>query len=261
MTPSATDPVAAGGDFQELRFLLTKLGLEEREVEVYLALIALGIAPASHIAKQANLQRSNTYLVLRSLEEKGLVTMVERGKIQHFIPEPPEKLIAFTVQKERQLQHTKQLLEGALPYLRSISAPLANKPRVSISMGYDGVRQAYRDLLQKEYVATLNAERIQEVFGTTVVDYFFGDSSKKVAGRELIVENDAGKRYVREGANKQVHKKLLPAAIQHSGDMCVVGDALILFAYDEDKTVVRIDHPAMAGVFRSWFDWVWAQGQ
>lgn len=54
-----------------LRPLLKKIGLNERETEVYLALLPMKIARASVIAKAAQQSRSHTYIVLRTLQEKG----------------------------------------------------------------------------------------------------------------------------------------------------------------------------------------------
>ena len=250
---------ASEHDIGDFRFLLTKLGFDEREVEVYLALLSLGMAPASTVAKHANLQRSNTYLVLRSLQEKGLASAMERGKILHFVPEPPEKLIAYSIEQERQMQNTRQMLEGALPLLRSFAAPLGDKPRVTVTMGFEGVKQVFHDALQKEYLAMYKMERINDVFGTTIIDYYFGDSSKKIAGRELVVASERGQAFMKEHRPETVERRLLPAGLEFDGDLCVIGNALILFGYDEDKTVVRIDHATMSSVIRALFEEQWAR--
>ncbi len=77
---------------QAIRPLLRRLGLDEKEIEIYLALLPLKMARASTIAKAARQSRSHTYLILRELKDRGLVSEIERGKIIHFVVESPQRL-------------------------------------------------------------------------------------------------------------------------------------------------------------------------
>ena len=101
-----------------IRPLLRKVGLDEKEIEVYLALLSLKMAKATAISKASCQSRSHTYIVLRSLVEMGLASEVERGKIIHFVAEPPERLLAYCEERERQMSDLKPLFEGALPLLQ-----------------------------------------------------------------------------------------------------------------------------------------------
>src|SRR5437870_1872957 len=115
-----------------IRSLLKRVGLEEREVEVYLALLSMKVARASSVAKAAHQSRSHTYLVLQSLQEKGLVSQTERGKIIHFVAEPPERLLSFLQNREQEVKEVSQLVKGALPFLSSLTASLKGPPRVTV---------------------------------------------------------------------------------------------------------------------------------
>lgn len=244
-------------DAHAMHSLLSRLGLDQREVDVYLALLSLGIASASQVAKAANQQRSNTYIVLRSLKEKGLISDLERGKILHFAVEPPDRLLVFADQQEARIHQTKLLLENALPLLQSIATPLANKPRVTITTGFEGMKDAYRDLMQTEFLACFDVEQSIKAFGTTITDYFFGVSARKLKGRELVARNETGKRYVAERRTPNVLKQLLPAQMAFQGNIFIFGDTVALFSYDEDKTVVRVENPSIAGMLRAWYEVLW----
>src|SRR3989338_10781704 len=76
-----------------IRSLLKRAGLDEREAEVYLALLSLKKARVSLIAKEAHQSRSHTYLVLRSLEQKGLVAELTQGAVISFVAEQPQRLL------------------------------------------------------------------------------------------------------------------------------------------------------------------------
>lgn len=249
--------MSAAKTHQAIRPLLKKIGLDEREVEVYLALLALKVAPASLIAKEARQERSNTYLVLRSLKEKGLISEVERGRIFHFVAEEPERLLGYIEDKEKEMHQARTLLSGAMPLLRGMTKPLAGKPRVTLSTGFEAVKQTYRDLLLQEFVGAYNLQNIYDAFGETVVASLFSKSTE-LRGRELIVDNAAGRKYFKEQTTPTLHTRFLPKHIQIEGDSLIFSDTIALFAYDEENTVIRIENENLANHFRGWFEMLWS---
>lgn len=239
-----------------IRPLLLRAGLDERETEVYLALLALKAAPASRIAKEAGQERSNTYLVLRSLREKGLISEVERGKILHFVAEEPDRLLGYVEDREKEMHQVHDLLTGALPVLRSMTKPLAGKPRVTLSSGFEGMKQVYRDLLRQEFVGAFNLENIYAAFDTTIHEALFG-TSVTLHGREFVVDNAAGRSYLKEQTSETLQSRLLPKHISFDGDVLIFSDTIALFAYDHEKTVVRIENQNLANHLRAWFEVMW----
>lgn len=248
--PKNEDPTA-------IRPLLKRVGLDDREAEIYLALLALKVAPASTVAKEANQQRSNTYLILRELQKKGLVSEIERGKVRHFVAEPPQRLIGFLQDRERDIKDVKMLVEGAMPLLSSLTRPLAGKPRMTMYSGISGMKQAYRDTLTQEFIGAFNVQKMYETFGMTTAELLFGDDVQ-IHGRDLAVDNDGGKRYVKEWKETETHKiRLLPMGVHFDGDIMTFGETIVLFAYDDDKTVIRIDNQQLAETLRAWLEMMW----
>jgi predicted DNA-binding transcriptional regulator len=240
-----------------VRQLLGRLGLDEKEVEVYLALFPLRVARVAAISKAAGQSRSHTYLVLRSLERKGLVSEIERGKVIHFVAEPPERLLAYLEDKEREIRSLKPLVQGVLPLLQNISGPLIGRPRVTLLQGIDGMKQIYRDFLVHEFVGIMNVQVMYDAFGTTAADLLF-DSDIALRGRDLLVDNDAARRYMREWVTTDVYDfRLLPKHLFFDTDTIVYGDTTVIFAYDDEKTIIRIDSHNVANSFRAWFEGLW----
>jgi len=240
-----------------IRPLLQRLGLDSGECEIYLALLALKTAPASVIAKKAGQQRSNAYLTLQSLEGKGLVSRIERGKILHFVCEAPERILSLIEDRERELKTMKILVEGALPILKSMTHPLVGKPRVTMLSGIEGMKQVYRDSLKQEFVGTFNVEKVMDTFGTTIVDYLFG-STLEPHGREFVVDNPAGRAYVKKQAkHPTLESRLMPKQFPFESDILIFGESIVMFAYDDEQTVVRIDNNNLADLLRAWFEMMW----
>ena len=71
---------------------LEELGLSDKEAVVYLALLQFDNAAPSQIAEKTKLNRSTVYVVLESLEKKGLASETNVGKTVHYQAAAPERL-------------------------------------------------------------------------------------------------------------------------------------------------------------------------
>jgi predicted DNA-binding transcriptional regulator len=243
--------------FTAIRPLLLRIGLDEKEVEVYLALLSLKVARASAVAKAAKQERSHVYLLLRNLEEKGLVSEIERGKVIHFIAEPPERLLQFVENREQELHSLKPLILGSLPILSSLTKPLVGTPRVTTLRGMEGMRQLYRDALSHEICGIFNPEALFKTCGGNIVTSLFG-ASAKLRGRDLLVQSAAAMQYIREVPPSEDYQiRLLPKNTQFDLDAMLFEDTLALFAHDNEGTIIRMENKNISDAFRAWFEILW----
>lgn len=244
--------------FGAIRPLLKRIGLDEKEIEVYLAVLSLKAARASTIAKAAKQARSNTYLLLRSLEEKGLVSEIERGKVIHFIAEPPQRLKQYVEERERELQSLAPLIDGILPILSSLTKPLTGTPRITMLKGKEGMRQIYRDALRQEILGIFNTESMYAAFDGNIVTQILG-KKPNMRGRDLLVNNASAKKYIKEiPPDDDYTIRLLPAKTHFETDTMVFGETIVMLAYDEEQTIIRIENQHIADAFRAWFEILWA---
>ncbi len=244
--------------YAAIRPLLIRAGLDHREIEVYLAILSLKSAKATQVAKVAKQSRSHTYLMLRSLEKRGLVSEVIRGDVLHFIAEQPQRLVSYLEDRKKEIGDVQRLVEDALPLLSSLTKPLPGQPRVTMLHGVDGMKQVYRDVFAGEFSCFFNAEMMFRTFGTNVITLLFGDQVK-LRGRELFVDNAAAKRYLKEiPIDDQYDIHLLPKEIVFQSEFVIAGDTVALFTYDDELTIIRIENKNIADSFHSWFDYLWS---
>ena len=245
-----------GPSLAAVRPLLLRLGLEEPEIDVYLALLPMKSAKASAIASRAGQSRSHTYLLLRSLMERGLVSQVNRGGVLHFVAESTDSLLTLAEDRAREMTETGKLLEGTIPLLNSLSSPINREPRVTLLHGFDGMKQIYREIFRHPFCSFFNPEPMYAAFGKNVV--FHLASGGRLEGRDLLVDNEAAQRYIGEVEQHEGYEiRLLPKGTVFPTDTMVYGDVIALFAYDEKNTIVRIENHNMADSFRTWFDVIW----
>lgn len=240
-----------------LRALLQRIGLDEKETQVYLTLLALRSARASTLAEAAGQSRSHTYLVLQSLIARGLVSKIEQGKVLRFVAESPEHLISYLDDRTLELTELSTLVRGALPQLKSLTSQTVTEPRVTLLHGIDGMKQVYREIFPNTFCALFNPEAMYRTFGTGIPQLILKDS-QGLLGRDLLVDNAASTRFIRENAQSEEYEiRLLPKGVSFEVDTMVFGNVIILMAYDSAHTIIRIENQNIADSFRATFEVLW----
>lgn len=101
---------------------LEKLGLNEKDIEVYLALLKNGKAKPSELAKITKLNRSTLYSVAKNLLSKGIIAEDVSGNILYYSPLPPEKLENILNQAKREIKEKEKLLKSTITELNMLGA-------------------------------------------------------------------------------------------------------------------------------------------
>ena len=195
--------------------------------------------------------------MLQTLEQKGLVSHIEQGKVLRFVVEPPEHLLGYLENQEQEWRTVKTLVEGALPQLKSLSQGTVGLPRVTLLRGMEGMKQVYREILRYDFCGLFNAERAEEVFGGNMAHMLFGPNVE-LRAKDLLVDNAGARKWIKEVKQHEDYEvRLLPKDVQFSTDTILFGESIALFAYDADGTIVRIENKNISDTFRSWFAALW----
>ena len=121
--------------------LLQKLGLTPKEVKLYLKLLELGHSPANPLSKRLNENRTTTYSLLQSLENKGFVSHLAKEGVKYFIPADPSLLINSYFKDATKLK-------DLLPQLLAIHNQSGDKPKITFYEGVSGLTQIAEQLLE-----------------------------------------------------------------------------------------------------------------
>jgi len=126
---------------------LELLGLREKDMEVYTALLQLGSAPLRGVAEQAGLNRGTAYDALKRLKASGLVSHVDAKSHRYFMAEDPGKLTGLVTRREVALQEVRQTLTDVIPALQSLTLEQNHRPSVRYYEGASGIRDILQDVL------------------------------------------------------------------------------------------------------------------
>jgi sugar-specific transcriptional regulator TrmB len=133
----------------EVNEILEEIGLGKKETMVYLAMLQLGEESASRISEIAGLNRVTTYMLLKSLREKGFCSIFDRNKVQYFKPIKPEQILFL-------LEERKNKIKTIIPLLEEKESKITEKPEISLFEGKRGITAMF-DVLLKD------AEKKKEV--------------------------------------------------------------------------------------------------
>lgn len=238
---------------------LEKIGLEEKEGRVYLALLSHPGGRVQEIAAATDLPRASCYDLLDDLSRRGFVTVGEGETGKRYFPQSPENLLSILHKEEEELADRILKAQGLVPMLTVLHNPVGPKPRVRYKEGIKGLRE-----LQKEYEAL--PHDILQIIG---FDAFLAlhdpqatrehrggliDSDRKI---RAIIVTDQRERIPRM---PNLEARILPPELfQVMGEMTVCGDRALFFSYASDMVALEIHSPAIAGTCRAALELAWKQ--
>lgn len=101
---------------------LAKIGLNDKEITLYLVLIERGKMKPSELSRITKINRATTYSILNTLVSKGIIAIDVSGKTTLFSPLPPENLMNITRNAKREVEEKEVLLSGAIADLKLLQA-------------------------------------------------------------------------------------------------------------------------------------------
>ena len=120
--------------------ILKSLGLSDKEIRLYLTSLQLGSSLVQNIANIAGLNRTSTYDLLKSLEQKGFVSYIIQSGKKFYQATQPNKII--DILKERE-----ELVKKILPELNSLSESVGKRPNVEVYTGKEGLKTIFEGIL------------------------------------------------------------------------------------------------------------------
>lgn len=141
---------------------LSKIGLDEKEIAVYISSLKLGSSPASRISKDTKIQRELTYVVLNRLEQKGFASHTIKNYKKYYSVVSPENLI-------KKIEEKKFMLKKILPELKKIEEKTYSEiPSSKTFEGIEGIKTIFTNLLN--FYEGAKIEKI--LFGYGSAGYF-----------------------------------------------------------------------------------------
>lgn len=253
-----------------LKNILQKIGLSDKDAEVYLACLELGTQPASVIAKKAGLKRPTTYLILEGLLKRGLVSEYTGSNVKYFTAVSPEYLLNYVEKQRRELTSHQRELEQFLPQFQSLTNPYTLNPRVRFYEGMEGVERVMNDTLasKEPLLCYSNIEAWFSRPDTKEYILWYGKqrvSEKKIPLRAIDVDTPMARKYLEEDypdVNQNgnlTHVRWLPKEVPFFGnEINIYENKMAIVSLTKNELLgVIIDSDAIAKTQKSIFEIAW----
>ena len=235
---------------------LTKIGLNEKQAQVYVALQKLGEATAYKIAEECEVKKPTVYVILEELRKMGLVLKVPHAKKQLF---SPRDLGEYISEREKDLSSARRIMPS-LDKLREKTFS-----RVFFFTGARGIRES----LEYKF-DTPATQRFDAVYG----DVKGVDPAVLKLYREWdekIVERDIELNIIVPGKEADVYYPLMRSEkteIRQAPELTYPGDISFEIAKDfvriiaaKDQQATIIENTNVADALRQIWSVLWKQSK
>jgi len=180
--------------------ILKKIGLSDKEIEVYLALLGNGACSVRGLVSLTGLNRGTVYDILKGLQEKGLVSYYHQETKQKFVAEDADKLAKLVGEEEEKIKKIKSKLDDLIPELKSLQDKGGSRPATKFYEGKKGIRFILEDVLtsvgqkkEKEYFI-YSATKASEDINGAYPDFTKDRIRKKIKVKAISLAK-GGKTY------------------------------------------------------------------
>ncbi len=222
---------------------LEEIGLSEKESQLYLALLQVDSESIQDLAKRTGINRTTVYPVLETLEKKGLVSEVQKGKKVEYVAAPPERLETFVERQKVVLQERSERLKDIIPQIKSIQRESGEKPIVKYFEGRDGAIAAHEEFYEmhdsksqegyfiynKDLLNSTFTEQEQERYRKIRVN-------KKVTPISVYTSEDGDIHFVTPGERTRIDHKKYPIY----SDIIIIKDRVLIGTLGEHLSSILI---------------------
>lgn len=239
--------------------ILTKLGLSENEIKIYLYLLKTGSKTAYEISKDTNIYRVHVYDKLEQLMNKGLVSHVLRGSKKFFQAAPPTNIKQYLDDKKRQLEKQEKEVEALLPDLEAMALLPREDTFVEVFKGPEGLKYFLKDIVKvgKEVlISDIDDRKYQEALPVFMPQYFRDLRKYKIKERIITCRKDDVFLFHKEMAPTTTYRFLDEDQFNFT-NTAVYGDRVVIVAWGTPITAVMIKNDRIARTYRNHFEHLW----
>ena len=243
--------------------ILSKLGLNEKEIEIFLFLSKNKVQTVKQIADATSINRTTAYRHIETLRQKGLVKWLisQRGiKVE---ATPPENLRILLDTQKREIEQTST----NLPQLIDMLQRLKPSPKLETKIRYyeekEGIEQLFWNTLKTTESTRSYAPMRRREFIDPAFEYKLEEEWVCRGLKDKIITNENRLPYIRKKLHL-LYKKTLDIRIIPRRQFYITNDIIIynytfaIASLEKNNLVgVEIENAEIAKTQKSIFDLIW----
>lgn len=234
---------------------LKDLGLNDNEARIYFATLSLGPATILKISAAAEIKRTTVYSVIRSLQQKGLMTIEVRGFKKLFIAERPETL-------ESILEGRRERFKKVFPEFSALYNLKGGESAIKYYEGLAGIKSVYENLI-KDVRPHDDYCIVSEIHRWLALDpEFFLDFTKRRAKlniniRLLLQDSKTAREHKKLERNFNEKIKILPPQIALTTNLVIIPRRIVIHQLNPPILAIVIENKSVVQMHRELFEIIW----
>jgi len=237
--------------------LLRKIGLTNREIDVYMKLLQKGESSANEIAKDLSVSRTHIYESLHSLITKGLVSHIVKNFKKFYSATAPSKINDYLDERKNEIESQKKQAKELITQLTSIEKVKEKGAKVEIYEGKEGIKTIAMDTIK-----TKNSEilmlNVLKAFKDTV-EYFAEHYFKEKIKRKIKSKVIFAEKF--EFLDPTAEKRIIEKEEVSPATTLIYRDKVAIILWLEKPLGIVIENKDAAKEYKSYFEVLWKQAE
>ncbi|MBU3925128.1 helix-turn-helix domain-containing protein [Patescibacteria group bacterium] len=237
-----------------------KLGLSDREIEIYLFGLGAGPTTAQNIANATKIKRPTVYVDLERLKQIGLVNQSFKGKKKLYEMAPPEKLLRVIEKEKEEMEEKEEGIKNIITNLKAIANKAEFASDVRIFEGFEAIEETVGEF------AKTKSPTYAISSGAYLEKAKWANFMKNIASvrerhkNKIYIITDLHpleiKLYLMEDLDAREYR-FLPLGIKLPSMMFMCEDKIALISLKEPYSSILIKNRTIAETEKFMFDVIW----
>lgn len=169
-------------NMKKIEQTLKHLNFDDKEVQVYLALLKIGETTATKISQETRVERTLVYYIAEKLIDRGLVSFKLKNNVKYYSASAPGKILEELKEKE------ESFLE-ILPFLDEIRKKVCEEEvKIDLYKGLEGLKAIMNDMFKhgKKFLVLGEQGQIQTHYPIVYSQYLKKLEENKIKEKVLV---------------------------------------------------------------------------
>ncbi|MCK5413374.1 MAG: hypothetical protein KAI57_03275 [Candidatus Pacebacteria bacterium] len=244
---------------------LKQIGLKEKEIKVYLAILKLGSVSAQNIAQETEIKRTTVYLVLERLKQIGLVGEILQKNKKMFFAEKPEKLLKIAQTKKKEIEKEEERIKEFLPQLERILKNKTSESNEEILhfQGIEGTWNIIENLLKsRKDIFVIFPGSIYKHLGLSRILSDVTKKRRQIGGTKAYIITDyhaQSKKFYLEEDSDFREIRFLPTVKDFNSGMILYEDKVVLVSLQKPYSSILIKNKTIHSLVKFMFNSLWSE--
>ncbi len=237
---------------------LQQRGMSEKEAKIYLTVLELWSAPASTIARRAEMKRVTWYVILKDFIRQRIATSTQKKGVTYFQVVNPEQLL-------HEIKDKYDVFKKYIPEFLAIQSTYDSKMHVEFHEWIEWLKYVYHDMAISwwDILAILSADEVHPKMIEYFLDIHIPERIQHESFAKVLVHDDkVNKHYQKNDKERFRESRVIDGSILNFAneiDLYWWNKVAFCMRWNEEVYGVIVNSKKLYETLESIFNFMWAQ--